>query len=165
MYQHKVQVLKVYIKLIIILYSNSLLQNWLTQCKYITHLDKYSIELQMHILIKQMRLFYFLNLFLYSWMGITYCLCKLHFFLRLVYFWLCWVFVAVCGLSLVQRVGATLHCGARATHCSGFCCCGAQPVGAQASVVVVQGLGCPLACGIFPEQGSNPCLLHWQADS
>ena len=21
------------------------------------------------------------------------------------------------------------------------------------------------ACGIFPNQGSNPCLLHWQADS
>ena len=23
----------------------------------------------------------------------------------------------------------------------------------------------PVACGIFPDQGSNPCLLHWQADS
>ena len=23
----------------------------------------------------------------------------------------------------------------------------------------------PLACGIFPDQGLNPCLLHWQADS
>ena len=21
------------------------------------------------------------------------------------------------------------------------------------------------ACGIFPDQGLNPCLLHWQADS
>ena len=21
------------------------------------------------------------------------------------------------------------------------------------------------ACGIFPDQGSNPCTLHWQADS
>ena len=21
------------------------------------------------------------------------------------------------------------------------------------------------ACGIFPDQGSNPCLLHWQVDS
>ena len=21
-----------------------------------------------------------------------------------------------------------------------------------------------MACGIFPDQGSNPCLLHWQAD-
>ena len=23
----------------------------------------------------------------------------------------------------------------------------------------------PAACGIFPDQGSNPCPLHWQADS
>ena len=22
-----------------------------------------------------------------------------------------------------------------------------------------------MACGIFPDQGSNPCPLHWQADS
>ena len=26
-------------------------------------------------------------------------------------------------------------------------------------------LSCSLACGIFPDQGSNLCLLHWQADS
>ena len=34
-----------------------------------------------------------------------------------------------------------------------------------ASVVVVHGLGCPSACGIFPGQGLNPCPLHWQSDS
>ena len=28
------------------------------------------------------------------------------------------------------------------------------------SVVVVQGLSCSAACGIFPDWGSNPCLLH-----
>ena len=33
------------------------------------------------------------------------------------------------------------------------------------SVVVAHGLSCPAACGIFPDQGSNPCPLHWQADS
>ena len=27
------------------------------------------------------------------------------------------------------------------------------------------GLSCSAACGIFPDQGSNPCPLHWQADS
>ena len=26
-------------------------------------------------------------------------------------------------------------------------------------------LSCSVACGIFPDQGSNPCTLHWQADS
>ena len=35
----------------------------------------------------------------------------------------------------------------------------------QASIVVVHRLSCPKACGIFPDQGSNPCPLHWQADS
>ena len=33
------------------------------------------------------------------------------------------------------------------------------------SVVVPHGLSCSVACGIFPDQGSNPCPLHWQADS
>ena len=33
------------------------------------------------------------------------------------------------------------------------------------SVVVVPGLGFSEAYGIFPTQGSNLCLLHWQVDS
>ena len=33
------------------------------------------------------------------------------------------------------------------------------------SVVVAHRLSCSAACGIFPDQGSNPCPLHWQADS
>ena len=33
------------------------------------------------------------------------------------------------------------------------------------SVFVVHGPSCSVACGIFPDQGSNPCPLHWQADS
>ena len=33
------------------------------------------------------------------------------------------------------------------------------------SVVVACGLSCPAACGIFLDQGSNLCFLHWQADS
>ena len=27
------------------------------------------------------------------------------------------------------------------------------------------GLACSTTCGIFLNQGSNPCFLHWQADS
>ena len=30
---------------------------------------------------------------------------------------------------------------------------------------MVHGLGCSAACGIFQDQGSNPCLPHWQVDS
>ena len=33
------------------------------------------------------------------------------------------------------------------------------------SVIVVLGLSCSTARGIFPDQGLNLCLLHWQADS
>ena len=34
-----------------------------------------------------------------------------------------------------------------------------------ASLVVAHGLCYPAACGIFLDQGSNLCLLHWQVDS
>ena len=34
-----------------------------------------------------------------------------------------------------------------------------------ASVVVAHGPSCSTACGIFLDQGSNLCPLHWQADS
>ena len=37
-----------------------------------------------------------------------------------------------------------LRCGAWASHCGGFSCCGAQALGARASVVVVRGLS---SCG------------------
>ena len=77
-------------------------------------------------------------------------------------------------LSLVVASGATLPCGVWASHCGGFSCCGAQALGARASVVAARGLSscgsraleCRLSsCGIFPDQGSNPCPLHWQVDS
>ena len=33
------------------------------------------------------------------------------------------------------------------------------------SATVAHGPSCSVACGIFPDQGLNPCTLHWQADS
>ena len=33
------------------------------------------------------------------------------------------------------------------------------------SIVAAHRLSCFVACGIFPDQGSNPCFLHLQADS
>ena len=30
---------------------------------------------------------------------------------------------------------------------------------------MAHGLSYSAACGIFPDQDSNPCPLHWQADS
>ena len=32
------------------------------------------------------------------------------------------------------------------------------------SIFVVHGFICSMSCGIFPYQGSNLCLLYWQAD-
>ena len=72
------------------------------------------------------------------------------------------------------RVGATASCGAWASR-GGFSHSGAQALGrvdcsshgSQSSdvVVTVYELSCFPACGIFPDQGSNLCPLHWQADS
>ena len=53
----------------------------------------------------------------------------------------------------------------------GSSCCTAQALDSWASVVAAHGLsrgvglGCSKACAIFPDQGSNRCPLHWQADS
>ena len=57
------------------------------------------------------------------------------------------------GFLQLWQAGATLHRGARASHYRVLSSCGAQAPDAQ------------VACGIFPDQGSNPCPLHWQADS
>ena len=50
----------------------------------------------------------------------------------------------------------------------GFSCCGAPPPGCLGSVAVGSKLSCSTSCGIFLNQGSNPCpcigrqiLHHW----
>ena len=48
------------------------------------------------------------------------------------------------GFLQLQRSGATLCCGARASHCNGFSCCGAWALGMWASVVTACGLS---SCG------------------
>ena len=48
------------------------------------------------------------------------------------------------GFSLVAGAGATLRCGARASHCGGLSCSGARALGTRASVVVARGLS---SCG------------------
>ena len=58
------------------------------------------------------------------------------------------LFVVVRGLL---RVEASLLWSMGSRHASG-------------SAVVVRQLSYSSTCGIFPNQGSNPCSLHWQAD-
>ena len=73
--------------------------------------------------------------------------------------------MAVLGLFLCEgflqlwRAGATLHRGARPLMLRST---GSRHAG---SVIVAHGPSRSAACGILPDQGSNPCPLHWQADS
>ena len=70
------------------------------------------------------------------------------------------VSVVTHGLSPVAVSGCySLLC------CMDFSCCRAQDLGTWASVVAVCRCSCSVACEIFPDQGLNPCRLHWQADS
>ncbi|XP_060142924.1 DGAT1/2-independent enzyme synthesizing storage lipids isoform X5 [Globicephala melas] len=69
------------------------------------------------------------------------------------------------GLSLVAASG-----GQSSSRCAGLSL--SQPLLLRStssrragSVVVAHGHSCSAACGIFPDWGSNPCPLHWQADS
>ena len=106
------------------------------------------------------------------------------FFFFFFNFCLHWVFVAARGLSLVVASGAysSLRCAGfslwwllvaehrlqarglqQLQHAGSVVMApGLQSIGL---VVVVHGLSCSVACGIFPDQGSNSCPLHWQADS
>ena len=81
------------------------------------------------------------------------------------FFWLCWVFVSVLGLSLVVASGG--HSSSRCTDLSLSRPLLLRSTGCSraGSVVVAHGPSCSAACGIFPDQGPNPCPLHWQADS
>ena len=90
----------------------------------------------------------------------------INFIYLFIYLWLCWVFVSVWGLSLVAASGghSSLRCAGLSLlqplllRSTGSRCAG--------SVVVAHRPSCgSAACGIFPDQGSNPCPLHWQADS
>ena len=74
-------------------------------------------------------------------------------------------FFRLCRLfSSCSEQGLLSSCSARASHCGGFSRCRARVPDVRAPVVAVQELSCPTAHGILPDQGSNPCLLHWQAD-
>ena len=53
------------------------------------------------------------------------------------------------GFLQLQQAGATLCCGAWASHCGAFSCCRAQALGTRASVVAVGGLS---SCGGWAQQ-------------
>ena len=67
------------------------------------------------------------------------------------------------GFSLAVASGSYSGVGEQASHCGGFSCFRAQTLGHSLN-------GCGtwaellLGCEFSLDQGSNPCLLHWQAD-
>ena len=73
---------------------------------------------------------------------------KFSYFIILFYFFIVFSVLGLCcctwAFLWLQRAGATLRCGARASHCGGFSCCREQALGTRASVVVARGLS---SCG------------------
>ena len=55
-----------------------------------------------------------------------------------------------CGLQQLRHMGSVIV---------------ASRLSSTGSVVVVLRLSRSVACGIFTDQGSNPCFLYWQVDS
>ena len=75
----------------------------------------------------------------------------------LIYFWLCWVFIAAHRLSLVATSG-----GYTFLWWGSF---SLQWLLLFTSGVAAPELSCTSTYGIFPYQRSDLCPLHWQADS
>ena len=74
------------------------------------------------------------------------------------------------GSSLLFRLfsscgaqGLLATCRVWAPHGCGFSRCSSRSLEHRLSSVAHK-LGCSTACGIFLDQGLNPCLMHWQAD-
>ena len=113
-------------------------------------------------------------------------MCDSHFVISLslfFFFWPCWVFIATrlfsscgewwllssCGASLLQWLLLLQRTDSRALrlqklwHVSSLV---ADPrLWSTSSAVVAHRLSCSGTCGIFLDQESNLCLMHWQADS
>ena len=80
---------------------------------------------------------------------LTLILCVAFFFFKI------YLFLAVLGLQFIVVHGLLIAVASLFAE---------HRLWNAGSVVVAHGLSCSEACGIFPDQGGNPCLLHWQAD-
>ena len=87
------------------------------------------------------------------------------FLILFIYLWLCWVLASARGLSPAAASG-----GHSSLQCTGLSLSrplllrstGSKRAG---SAIVAHGPSRSTACGIFWDQGSNPCPPHWQADA
>ena len=87
------------------------------------------------------------------------------FLIFFIYLWLCRVFVSVRGPSPAAASG-----GHSSSRCAGLPLLRPLPLRSTGSrcagsAIVAHGPSRSAACGILPDQGSNPRPLHWQADS
>ena len=98
--------------------------------------------------VRESRTFFFFQFFSYNF--------------NFIYLFI-YLFLAVLGLRFCAR--ATLHHGARASSLSRPLLLRGTGSRRTGSVIVAHGPSCSTACGIFPDQGLNPCPLHWQAES
>ena len=85
-----------------------------------------------------------------------------------------YLFLAVLGLRFVRGLSLVTASGGHSSsryrdrsssRCAGLSLSQPLPLRGTASrragsVVVAHGPSCSVACGIFPDQGSNPCPLH-----
>ena len=106
----------------------------------------------------------FFSFTLFRWRFFFFFLINVFIYL-FIYFWLCWVFVSVQGLPPVAASG-----GHFSSRCVGLSLPRPLPLRSTGSrragsVVVAHGPSRSAACGILPDRGTNPCPLHWQADS
>ena len=69
------------------------------------------------------------------------------------------------AFSGCRELGLLSSCSAQASQGSVFSYCGTPALGTRVSIVAALGLSSSMACGILPDQGWNPCSLHWQGDS
>ena len=89
------------------------------------------------------------------------------------FFCLCWIFIAAQGFSVVAAssdysllwymgfsLGWLLLLWSIGSRHASFSSCNTQT-----QYLHHMGFSCSKACGIFPDQGLNPCSLHWQEDS
>ena len=107
--------------------------------------------------------------FIASKIWFSKCFCLSVFFLKIIYLfiylfifnlWLCWVFVSVRGPSPVAASGdhsSSLCAGLSLSRPLLLRSTGSRHAGLA---IVAHGPSCSAACGILPDQGSNPCPLH-----
>ena len=133
---------------------------WNRLAKFLTRVQRENLS-GFHPLLHHRLGQYFSNDSLRSTSKLWNQLCESKMTLKVIflswYSWLCWVFLAARGFPLLWLAGLPSSCGARASQCAGFS--GGAPAFRRSDF---SGFS---TCGIFQDQGLNPWLLHWQADS